>query len=386
MNPLTKSDVTRRTERGLIILFIGLLWLPILDSIFHFDRAPVPNEKRLLAEYPKFPSDWRGLKSHLAGLELYFNDHFGFRKQLVDWHNHWKHDLFHDQSVRNALVGRDGWLYYTADQMFEHYLGVRQFTSQELRDWQTLLESRRDRLAQRGIKYLFVVAPGKQDIYPDFLPEWMAKMPKVNPQTKLDQLIAYMHDHSTVEVLDLRPALREARRIAPVYLQTDTHWNFLGGFIACQEVIKKLTKQLPQLAPLDLESFERKPTPAPGGDTAIYLGVKVVESNAVVFIPKTNLPALKMTANPLENPAYKEPAFTENSAAQINAVVFRDSFANAWEMFLGYQFRRTTYLWQYNLDAHWLNREKPAVVVNEMYERFFNIADPRELLRQDVWQ
>jgi hypothetical protein len=66
---------------------------------------------------------------------------------------------------------------------------------------------------------------------------------------------------------------------------------------------------------------------------------------------------------------------------KTTAVIFHDSFGNAWQMFLGYSFKRIVFLSE--------NREfnpavilatKPDIVINEMLERFFNTQDPVELM------
>jgi len=129
-------------------------------------------------------------------------------------------------------------------------------------------------LAARGIKYLFVIPPDKHSIYPENLPAWLIGSRPVGCRSKLDQLVDYMRKHSTVEVLDLRPALLAGKKTAPTYLQQDSHWNWYGGFIGCQEVIKALARQTPQLPPLQLEDFDWSNAPAAGGDLARILGLK----------------------------------------------------------------------------------------------------------------
>src|SRR5436190_21050559 len=104
--------------------------------------------------------------------------------------------------------------------MVEHYTGLARFSEQELKDWQELLEGRRDWLARRGCKYLFVVPPDKHSVYPEYLPDWLIKS---ETPSKVQQLIAHMKAHSTVPTLDLREALVEAKQGAVLYQMTDTH-------------------------------------------------------------------------------------------------------------------------------------------------------------------
>ncbi len=289
-NPPTSLTLTRWTNAVLIALFMLMLWLPTLDTFIHLDHASAFNEKRQLAQFPQLKSGLAGLKEYIAGLEAYFNDHFGYRNRLIHWNNNMKFLIFRGNIGKDVLIGRNDWLFYTDDDMVEHYRGVRRFTQQNMLDWQTLLEHRRDWLAQRGIKYIFVVAPDKQSIYSEELPDWLNK---VLPDTKLDQFLVYMRAHSAVDVLDLRPALRDARRIAPTYLKTDTHWNLFGGFVACQEIVKTLSMQQPGFEPLSLDSFVLGNELAPGGDLVNVLGLdmnEIMEENNVSLAPKTNLP------------------------------------------------------------------------------------------------
>jgi hypothetical protein len=376
------STLTRWTNRVLIGLFVTLLWLPTLDTFFHIDYTPARAENRAMADFPKLQPGGRGLQAYLAGLEAWFNDHFGFRKCLVQWNNKLRWSLFKDVTTRSALVGKENWLYIKDGQMIEHYRGQLQFTPEQLHDWQVLLEKRRDWLARRGITYLFVVAPDKQTIYPENLPDWMTK---IQPQTKLDQFFAYMRAHSTVPVLDLRPVLIEAKQTRPTYLKTDTHWNVFGGFVAYQELVRNLAKALPalKLEPAPITSFDVTNRLEPGGDLNKILGLSLTESNAYFLVPKPELPRFTVPLSTPEN--LTETKFTNNPRTRGRVIIFRDSFAENWIQFLGYNFNQVTYLFQNNLDPNRIAQNPSAdIVVSEMVERVFNVEDPRQLLAEEA--
>jgi hypothetical protein len=378
IRPPTNLKAPRLRNVALAMVFMILLWLPTLDTFFHFDQTPAFIEKRLPAQFPRFKPGLAGLKEYIVGLEAYFNDHFGCRNQLISWHLTWTHDVFRNSGSPDVLVGKDGWLYWAGGKMADHYRGIIQLTPQDLENWKILVERRRDKLAREGIEYIFVVAPDKQSIYPEYLPDWLIK---VRPETKLDQFLAYMRAHSTVKVLDLRPALREAKKTFPPYLKADTHWNFFGGFVASEEIIEALSKQSHKLKALSLDSFELTSVPKPGGDLAMLLGANITEQNAIFLKPKTNLPSLAINANPVEKIAYRGPVFTKNPRAHDNAVVFHDSFGSAFEPFMGYHFREVVFIPRNELDESWIALEKPVVVVSEMVERNFNSQDPKELMK-----
>src|SRR4051812_36199372 len=115
LNPRPLEKIRKGTRGVFIAVFIGLLWLPALDSLFHWDTARVTNENRAPAIFPAFNLSLGGVRSYLTGLESYYNDHFGFRKQLVRWDHRWKHNWFKESSLPDVIIGREGWLFYCGE-------------------------------------------------------------------------------------------------------------------------------------------------------------------------------------------------------------------------------------------------------------------------------
>jgi alginate O-acetyltransferase complex protein AlgJ len=385
MDATTLSARILRAKATVIsTVFLGLIFLPALDTLFHLDHAPVPNEKRLLATFPQYQG-LGGLKDFLSGLNAYFDDHFGFRKRLIRANNHWKRQLFGEPPHNDVVIGRDGWLFFIGGRTLDNYFGLARFRDEELEAWRQLLEKRRAWLAKRGIKYVFAMAPDKHTVYPEYLPQWFIKSPKPG---KPEQLFAYMREHSDVPVLDLHQPVREAKSAGTCFLKTDTHWNLYGAFIGCQKVIEALAQQVPELKALPIDAFDWKRVTGPGGDLAAMLGdSNLRETEQVVCTPRPPLGPLLLRNVP-ERLRKKwrqgsDPVASANDRGQGKALVFRDSFANAWKPFLGYHFREVIFVWQHEWDTAFIEREKPDVVIDEVVERFFNEQDPMELMRKD---
>ncbi len=386
MNHRFTSDRVRVFWETLMIgLFLALLWLPTLDHFFKLDHARSPMENRRLAAWPQV----RGIgqsRDFIMGIENYFSDHFGFRKRLIRWNNHWKGQLFRNDSDRDVLIGRDGWLFFSGDEMFEHWTRQRAWSAQDLENWRRLLEMRRDWLRERGGKYILVVPPDKQTVYPEYLPQWLESSAR---PSKVQQLSEYMKAHSTVEVLDLSRTLIEAKKIRVNYLKTDTHWNLFGGFMGYRALVEALARQLPGLEPLAPDSYEWKPAERAPGDLTVLLGTtdSYPETQAVEPIAEASWPELKMMEDagrfPRRNEKEQKTRYTLNDNASGKAIVFRDSFAGSWPQFLGRHFRQVIYVWHYDWDRSLVEREKPDVVIDEMVERFFNVTDPVELASLD---
>ena len=390
-----KSEHIAQPKRGawvdilLMGIFITLLWLPTVDFITGIDVTTPPGENRMPAPKPHFErKSMEGVQRLAVETENYFNDHFGFRKRLIRWCLQWKARLYSDQSCYKVVVGQHGWLYTGELQMVEHFLGIAKFTESQLQSWQKLFEKRRDWLAARGIKYLVVIPPDKHTIYPEELPAWLQNATRADRVTKLDQFLSYMKEHSTVNVVDLRQPLFEAKKIAPTYLQNDTHWNLFGGFAASRKIIKKLSEYFPDLIPLRLEDFAWTNEPAVGGDMSRMLGLHPAEKNCFVFKPGPRLPMLAKN----ENLAYKSNWGTklvvsvENSSRnRRKLVVFNDSFGIALYDFLGYSFSRAVFEGDDHEFCQPLILSNNAdAVINEIVEKNFNVMDPNEMMKMDA--
>jgi len=381
-----RETMQRRGNAGLIAAFMIFLWLPTADTFLHLDRAPAPNENRAPATMPVSKLSTKGARDFLAGLEAYFSDHFGFRKQLVRWDHHWKWQIFRDARATQAMVGEDGWLFFSGGVMIDDVMGNMPFSSAELEDWRQLLTQRRDWLAQRGIRYLFVIPPDKHTIYPEHLPRWLATAAR--PSRRLDQFVDYMKTRSDVPILNLRDALLAGKETNQVYLRTDTHWNERGGFIAAREIVGKIASLGMPVAPLDISAFEPHAVDLPAGDLARMLGRETSLGDKGETLLEARPPLTPIQPRAEEDPGKKwipgtEPQVTENPDKPAKVVVFRDSFAIALMKFLGCSFNRVVYVWQQNWDKRIIEREKPDIVIDEMLERFVITRSPSELRVKD---
>ncbi|HEX8145337.1 MAG TPA: hypothetical protein VF553_22405 [Pyrinomonadaceae bacterium] len=383
MSRQNQQRARRVDELALIIFFLAALSLPVLGMALHLERSPVHRENRTLAPFPALSLNRHVLGSFPEKFREYFEDHFGFRQTLIGWQARVKVTWLGVSSSRQVLLGKEGWLFQPPyDNSTETYRGPRPFTEQQLAQWQRILETRRAWLAQRGIPYLFVVAPEKGSIYPEYMPDAMTPK-KLRPETRLDQLLAYMKLHSTVEILDLRPSLSEAKSRHRLYHKTDTHWNDYGAFVAYRRIMRELSKFRPGLEPAEESDFEISREPSPGLDLAALLGLDDVISEEYI----------RMRSRPLgiESPGYsgntRPRLVSERSDAGLpRLVMFRDSFANNLIPFLDRHFSRIVYIWNDGFDPQLIETEHPDFVIQEIVERALlsePVQDPMVMLPVD---
>lgn len=86
------------------MLFLVMLWLPTLDTVFHLDHSTLPRENRALARFPELKPGLEGLKKFIAGLDAYFNDHFGWRNRLIHLQRRLELGLFPEKSGPSSGV------------------------------------------------------------------------------------------------------------------------------------------------------------------------------------------------------------------------------------------------------------------------------------------
>src|SRR3974390_146010 len=109
---LTERRPGRWMDTILVATFGVLLWLPAADNLLHLDHATAFNEKRAPATFPTFIAGASGVQIYVKGLEEYFNDHFGWRKQLIRWHGAMEVAVFGKKISSDVVWGTKGWLYY----------------------------------------------------------------------------------------------------------------------------------------------------------------------------------------------------------------------------------------------------------------------------------
>lgn len=381
--------INKLSDLVLVGVFALTLLFPTLCSLCHSKKTGAIDEYRPLAAFPGLSMNAVNLEAFTRRFEEYYNDHFGGRELLIVSHLKIKYALFPLDLEHKVLAGRDGWFYYSDEHMIDNHCGAAKFTRLQLRAWQVLLEKRRDWLAARGIKYLFVIAPNKESVYPEYLPGWL----KPSSATKLDQFMGYMRVHSTVEVLDLRPALEKALQHGPVYYKTDSHWNLLGAFAACETIISKASNQIPGLKPVALDNFAIQRERRPGGDLARLAGeTDLVDDNIYVLMPKTQMPKLEFHALGTNVffyrhfgtiPVFESPVATINSQRTNCAMIFGDSFTAGLEPFLGYHFGKVVFFIQKDFNPETISQNKPVLVISEMVERNLNNNDPVKILQKE---
>ena len=301
-------------------------------------------------------------------------------------------------SPSNAvMIGKNSWLYYMIDGDGQQLRHSQLFSPEEVMAWGTTLEQQRVWLARRGIKYTFVLAPSKCSIYPENVPDSYFLL---NKNSRADQLISYLKEHTSVDVVDLRQPLVDKKSAGQLYFRTDTHWNKFGAMLASNIVIKHLQEKLPNLKANALESDYTITTKlVEHGDLTLMMGVDGLLTEEQPVLSRKNGEGWKLSHNPPQpvkgdpRDAYK-PLATQCFPLDDKlpkAMLIGDSFSVPLVAYLAPSFNRI-YL---DRDSHnhpdcrfpiaTIQSEKPDLVIQEVTERKLILpatTNPPELCEQ----
>jgi len=360
-------------ERMIVVIFLAALSLPLTGMVLNLDRDVPSGENRTLAARPQLRWDAASLRALPEQLTRYFEDHFAFRVRLVRWQAIVRLQALGVSPSASVIKGRDGWLFYADDGAMEDYAEAPPFTGAELELWRHTLQDISDWLRAQGIAYLFVIPPDKHVIYPEYMPDTIRRA----AISRIDQLVSYLRERSTVRVLDLRPALLAAKARERLYHRTDTHWNDRGAFVGYQSIVNALTEEIPGLRPASRSAFEPRVVRSAGLDLAGMLGLtEVLGEEDLVLVPRRPATARILEPQHPNRRLTHARIVTEAPNRGPRAVVFMDSFGPGLVPFLSEDFSRVVYLWQDNMDPQVVQQERPQVVIQEWVGRALSTHVP----------
>jgi hypothetical protein len=353
-----------------IALFAVLVTGPALLTMV--EPAPPTDaetgEKRQAATWPRFPQSRAALQAYPAGIDAWLNDHFGLRQALIHAHSRLLYFGLHTSPSPKVVRGRDGWLFYhgTAKdgRPIVDYRGAAPLSPAHLEWLRLMIQDQSEWFQRRGIRYLFVLAPSKEFVYEEFMPSGLRRREGPNPR---EQLLAHLAGRG-LPVLDLTPALLEAKRQALVFDRTDTHWNAFGSLVASNEIIATLRPAFPALRPDSLDQFQVREAVEPGGDLAAMLDLSDALAGPVSKLePRT---PRRGRPTPVSDKPLADVVGGVGDPALPRAVVYRDSYTETLIPFLTEHFAAAGYVWS-RLGANMKNAPafSPHVVLQIMADR-----------------
>lgn len=209
-----------------VVIFFSASLLLSLGILFFGPSQSGANER--LSKTPVvMASDGKLNPDFLSDAAAWVGDHFFLRQELITLDNQLSALCLHTSGAADVILGRDGWLYY--DSTMDNYTGQNLMTDRELYSAATNLELMANYCREQGKQFLFVIAPNKNALYPENMPDTGIAAPRKDAENLHRELTARQ-----VAYVDLF-ALFDARE-EKLYFAHDSHWNSKGAALAADAI------------------------------------------------------------------------------------------------------------------------------------------------------
>lgn len=217
-----------------LFLFAIVILLPV--AMFRTEDEVISEiDNKKLAKSPWYY--WQqGDRNWQKRTRNYFNDRIGFRNEMIQTLTLLNDYLFGELVHPTYRYGQNGWI-------FTRRMDTPAYNEYH-KSFIAMVKSISDYCNARGVPFLLVLEPQKQDIYPEYLPigvkydnSWAVEM-----KAELDKLgIRYVDNTDTL--------IREKRRGELVYnpKYDAVHWNDVGAFYGCNAILSELNKTIPEI-------------------------------------------------------------------------------------------------------------------------------------------
>ena len=294
------------------ILFFAICLCPSLGMLV--TKQETSSENRQLSEFPS-PKTEEG-KINVEWLSQagdYFQEHFAFRNELVTGNALLHGRLLETSTADGVIQGKNGWLYYKDS--LNDYLGQDLLSDRSLFNIAHMLSMTQQALEEKGVNFLFTIAPNKNSLYGDNMP-YYDKL-KVSGQTNRENLENWLKTEK-VAYADLYQALMEEDEV--LYHARDSHWNNKGAALAADVLMDALGKDHDSY---EGESYTVRRDYTGDLDTMLYPLASTADDEIYYDKETTYATVEEIQSN------FDPRITTVNPVKEGSLVMYRDSFGNA---------------------------------------------------------
>ena len=214
-----------------IVLFFIICLIPIV--LMPFVKADELAENRKLSEMPELKNEDGSINLNWSSeFETYLSEHFAFRQQLVTLDSIQKAKLFGTSSNEKIIVGKDNWLYFAST--LDEYEAKNTLTQRQIDNTAKTLRLIQEYAEEKGAQFLFISAPNKNTVYPEYMPSRYLKGEKPNNLEMLSEAL----EKYCVNQLVLKDLFLSQNKV--LYHTRDSHWTNEGAVLVSNAIMDKL--------------------------------------------------------------------------------------------------------------------------------------------------
>lgn len=339
-----------------------LLWILLgkfVDSKNYENRTLAERPVLTIDSYVDFPTKY----------EEYYNDNIPFRNTLITLNSKIDYLIFKRPTNNRVVIGTQNWLFYNdiADgNPIGDYQGYNLYSDDDLKAITDNCLKMQRYFDNRGIEFVIFIAPNKERIYSEYMPQ---RYGTPTDTYRCLQLIEYLREHTNLRIVYPYNELINAKeKISQnIYYKTDTHWNWIGGYIGASALLSELGIQMPDINNNELKIVPNNNT---AGDLAGML-------NLVDFFKQYDFEysVEGYDANNIQtiNNDFDTTFIYHSDASDTRKIyVYRDSFSTNIAPYIGSQFADSYFRHRFTYSYDDLIKQNPDIFVYETVERYVN--------------
>lgn len=355
-------------NKVLIISFLVLLYVPnVVWALWGNVLVGENSENRVLAEKPEFSLE--NISEYPSLYENYYNDHLPFKNQAVKFQLYSDYIIFKSTDSKKVVLGEDRWLFYRSAEVepladekpIDDYQGINKYEDHEKHIILDNISAVDEFLSNKNIDFSVLICPNKENIYGEYLPD---SIHKIEEQTKIDDLIAFLDENTGVEILYPYEQLKNNKDNYMLYYKYDTHWSELGGFIAAQEI-----REYYQGERNEITEFEvAESASIPPRDLAGMLNMSEYFDDDVKYTVSGYKDDIRV--NLIEStPDGVLHVFNSTAADDRRVMIIRDSYGEALMPYVCKDFKDVIYVHRNGFDQGFIDVYQPDIVIYQVVER-----------------
>lgn len=332
----------------------GFIFRQFLDTTNHENRkmAEIPTFR--LSEYEKYPEEFTN----------WLNDNMPFRNALISLNSYIDYSLFKYSTNPTVKIGKGDWLFYSNvgdGDSIGTVQGKNLLSEEELKKIADNCMKQRDFIESQGKEFVIFIGPNKEGIYSEYLPDYYGKPAEF---FKTKQIVDYLKENTDLRVVFPYDELKEAKKQIKenLYYTTDTHWNYLGGYIGASALLKELGIDMPAITDLTISKDGNY-----AGDLAAMLNLsnQLLSKDFEYSLSGYD----KHNVNQKENSFFEVFSYSAENADNRSIYILRDSYTTSMAPYIGSQFRESYMRHGSSYTYDDLKKQDSDIVVYETVER-----------------
>lgn len=337
----------------LFFIFFFMAICMLFSVGMFFIEQPKPRANEILSPKPLLTFPDGSINTHyLEDVTNYVGDHSAFRADLITLHHKILATVFKTSASEDVILGKEGWLFYQDTK--SDYVGKNVLSDSEIQTIAHNIKMMQNYVEEQGAQFLFFIAPNKNSLYGQYMPE----LEILSKESNAQKLMAAMQEEE-IHFIDFYDIFQSEEEI--LYHKLDSHWNNKGAALARDVILQTLeiSDELQwYLSPYHTEKNHK-------GDLyeMLYPTGKELDDNVIFEIPFQFVPDRE-----IHGPDDIQ-IDTTREQKEHSLLMFRDSFGNALYPFLADSFGHSRFSRKMPYPLTMMQEVNADIVIVEIVER-----------------